>query len=120
MTGEEMERAIEFLLSSQARLTADVQGLKETVQGLTGVQTQTSLDVSALASAVGELTGVVVNLAESVARLETEAEANRQETREAINNLIGANEVTRSLDEDVTRLAINTSHHVTDIESKLP
>ena len=141
MTGEEMERAIAFLLNSQAQLTGDIQsltgdvhGLKEAVQGLTDVQTKTSRDVAALASSVGELTGVVVNLTEVVARLETQmdrmeaqAESDRQETREAINNLIIANEVTRDLTKQVASLEVQTSQRVTkmderlkDMESKLP
>ena len=49
-----------------------------------------------------------------------QAETDRQEIREAINNLIVANEVTRSLAEDVARIAINTKQRVTDLESKLP
>lgn len=116
MTGEEMERAIEFLLNSQDRFSADIDRLKE-------VQTQTSRDVQALASSVSELTNTVAQvesqMVEGFTRLEVQAEADRQEIREAINKLIVANEVTRSLAEDVARLAINTRHRVTDIESKL-
>ncbi|MCI0485724.1 MAG: hypothetical protein L0229_03900 [Blastocatellia bacterium] len=165
MTGEEMERAIEFLLKSQAQLTADiqsltvdvqglkegfqglkeaVQGLKEVAQGLTDVQTQTSRDVAALASNVGELTGVVVNLAEIVARMETEAEtdrremrrgfdlmetrmkrfeaqaeSDRQEIREAVSGLTLANEITRALTEQVASLEVKTSQRVTHLDDRV-
>jgi hypothetical protein len=41
----------------------------------------------------------------------------RLETREAINNLIVANEVTRDLAEKVARLAISTSQKVSALEN---
>ena len=78
-----MERAIEFLISHQAKVSADIERHSEQI---------------------GQLT-------ESV-------EAMRVEMREAINNLITANEVTRKLAEDVARLAINNSHRITAIEEK--
>ena len=84
MTGEEMERAIEFLLGHHAKVSADIERLVETVS-----------------------------------RLETQAELNREETREAVNSLILANEVTRSLSENVARLANATNQKVTLIEEKL-
>lgn len=84
MTGDEMERAIEFLLGHQAKVSADIDRLVETVS-----------------------------------RLETQAELGREETREAVNNLILANEVTRSLSENVARLTIAPSQRVTTLEEKL-
>lgn len=84
MTGEEMERAIEFLLGHHAKVSNDIDRLVETVS-----------------------------------RLETQAELDREETREAVNNLILANEVTRSLSENVARLAIATSQRVTTLEENL-
>jgi hypothetical protein len=84
MTGEEMERAIEFLLGHHAKVSADIDRLVETVS-----------------------------------RLETQAELDREETRETVNNLMLANEVTRSLSENVAQLAIATSQRVTKLEEKL-
>ena len=73
MTGEEMERAIEFF-GHHAKVSADIGRLVETVS-----------------------------------RLKTQAELDREETRETVNNLIVANEVTRSFSENVAQLAIAAS-----------
>ncbi|MCI0486111.1 MAG: hypothetical protein L0229_05875 [Blastocatellia bacterium] len=120
MTSEEMERAIEFLLNSQGQLTADVQGLKDAqaetarqIAAMVEAQKQTSRDVMTLA-------GVVSDLSDTVARIESEAETNRQEMRYAIDNLIAANEGTRKLAEDVAQFAIQSARRITDLESKLP
>lgn len=84
MTGEEMERAVEFLFGHDAKISADIDRLVGTVS-----------------------------------RVETQAELDREETPEAVSNLILANEVTRSLSENVARLAIATSQRVTTLEEKL-
>lgn len=105
MTGEEMERAIEFLINHHAKVSSDIEGLKE-------AQKSTAANIAALAE-------TVVSLASSVSRLEAQAELDRQETRDAIDKLILGNEVTRSLAQDVSRLAIATSQRVTTIEEKL-
>ncbi len=112
MTPEQMERAMEFLLNSQAQNAADIGKLTADVQGLKEVQAQTSRDVMTLASAVSELTN-------TVARVEAQAESDRVEMREAIENLILANEVTRKLSEDVARLAVATNQRVTDIDRRV-
>ena len=119
MSGEEMERAIEFLVDQMGnvsanigKLTVDIEGLKESINGLKEAQERTTANISSL-------TGVVVDLAESISRLETQAEINRKETRDAINNLILANEVTRDLSQNVARLAIGTSQRVAALEEKL-
>jgi hypothetical protein len=105
MTGEEMERAIEFLINHHAKVSSDIEGLKEAHKSTAGI-------IDALAE-------TVVSLAESVSRLETQGALDRKETRDAINKLILGNEVTRSLAQDVSRLAIATSQRVTTIEEKL-
>jgi peptidoglycan hydrolase CwlO-like protein len=48
MTGEEMERAIEFLLKSQAQLTANVGKLSDTVDRLSTKVDRTADSVTAL------------------------------------------------------------------------
>ncbi|HXG67749.1 MAG TPA: hypothetical protein VNO70_21790 [Blastocatellia bacterium] len=105
MTNEQVERAIEFLLDHHAKFSADIGVLKE-------LQTKTTVDVQSLTASVADLT-------EAVARLEAQAESDRQEIREAINNLIIANEVTRDLAQNVAKLAIATSQRVTKIEERL-
>lgn len=122
MTSEQMERAIEFLLNHPAQMSAGMEQLKET-------QAQTSRDVMTLASAVSELANTVARvetqMAEGFARMEArmdrfeaQAESDRAEVREAIQNLIVANEITRDLAENVARLTVQTSQRATDIESK--
>jgi hypothetical protein len=105
MSGEEMERAIEFLINHHAKVSSDIEGLKE-------AQMSTAANIAALA-------GTVISLASSVSRLEAQAELDRQETRNTIDKLILGNEVARSLAQDVSRLAIATSQRVTTIEEKL-
>lgn len=109
MTGEEMERAIEFLINHHAKVSSDIEGLKE-AQKIT--------------------TASIASLSESVSRLEAHAEADRrdvremfnsvtEEMREGFNKLILSNEVTRDLSNQVARLAIETSQRVTVLEDKL-
>ncbi|MEW6207239.1 MAG: hypothetical protein AB1631_02660 [Acidobacteriota bacterium] len=130
MTPEQMERAIEFLLNSQAQNAADIGKLTSDVQGLKEVQAQTSRDVMTLASAVSELANTVARAETQMTegftrmearmdRFEAQAESDRQEIREAIENLIVANEVTRDLAEKVTKLEIQTSQRVTDMDQRV-
>jgi DNA repair exonuclease SbcCD ATPase subunit len=126
---------------SQARTAADLQLLTGKVLELTEtvarLESQTASDLQLLTSKLLELTetvarlesqtasdlqlltGKLLELTETVARLESQAEVDRAEIREAINNLIVANEVTRKLSEDVARLAIQTSQRVSGLESRM-
>jgi uncharacterized protein involved in exopolysaccharide biosynthesis len=101
MTGEEMERAIEFLLNHHARVSSDIEGLKE-------AQKSTAANIQSLAE-------TVVGLADSVSRLEAQAEADRRDMRETFdsvaeemqerfNKLILSNKVARDLSNQVARL----------------
>lgn len=105
MTGEEMERAIQFLIHNQAKNTSDIMLLHETVSRMAETAAQDRLEYRALLEAHRQET-------------REQVEAYRTETREAINNLIIANEVTRDLAERVARLAIETSQRVTVLENK--
>ncbi|HYV07388.1 MAG TPA: hypothetical protein VFB82_22530 [Blastocatellia bacterium] len=105
MTGEEMERAIHFLIEHHANVTAGIEGLKEAQQ-----RTAANLD---------SLTGIVVDLTQNVSRLEGQAEVNRDETRDGFNKLILSNEITRDLAQRVARVAIDTAQRVTTIEDRL-
>ena len=84
MTGEEMERAIQFLIEHHARVSSDIEGLKEAQRITT----------------------------ENIASLARQAEADRNEMRESFHTvteemrdyfdkLIIANEVTRELTNQV-------------------
>lgn len=90
MNQEQIENAIQFLLDSHARFFSDIEELKSSQQ-TTNTQIQT--------------------LTENV-------EAMRLEMREAFDNLIIANEVTRKLTEDVAKLAIGISQRVTKLEEQ--
>jgi hypothetical protein len=117
MTPEQMERAIEFLINHHEKFSTDLEGLKEAVAGL--VRSTASLERRAKTERQENR--------ERFARIENQAEADRAEIREAINNLIIANEVTRDLAQKVASLELQTSllvtdldHRVNDIESKQP
>ena len=99
MTGEEMERAIQFLIEHHARVST--------------AQDRNTANIAAL-------TRTVVELADSVSRLEVQAESDRNETRNAIDRLILSNEATRDLANQIGRLAVATSQRVTALEERLP
>lgn len=125
MTPQEMEQAIEFLLSQNARFNEALDRVREVVERLTEVHVKAADEIQELRATQGKgandfqlLTGKVLDLTDNVSRLEAQGEAERQEMRDAINNLIIANEVTRKLSEDVARLTLQTSQRVTALESK--
>ena len=109
MTGDEMERAIEFLLNHHANVSSDIEELKE-AQKIT--------------------TANIASLTDAVSRLEAQSEVDRREMRETFNSvteemreyfnkLIVANEVTRDLTNQVAQLAIATSQRVTVLEDEV-
>jgi chromosome segregation ATPase len=106
MTCDEMERAIQVLIEHHARVSTDIEGLKE-------AQQRTTVNIEALTRTVGEL-------AESVSRIGAQAESDRQEMRDAIDKLILSNEVTRDLANQIGHLAVATSQRVTALEGRLP
>lgn len=87
MTGEEMERAIEFLINHQAKVSSDIEGLKE-------AQMRTAANIASLVKQAEadrrELRGTFHILTE--------------EMRERLDKLILSNEVTRDLSNQVARL----------------
>src|SRR5262245_58560116 len=109
MTGEELDRAIEFLLQHDARLLEQHARFMEEMQQLKEVQKTQSEEISELRYAQEQQAESIRDLAESN-RLIT------AEMREAFDNLIIANEVTRDLAERIGRLAISTSQRVTNLE----
>lgn len=118
MTSEQLERAIEFLLESQAKNSTDIAFTNETVNKLAEAVAQDRRENRELLAAYRRENREQSE--ETRAQLEVsraQLEAYRQETREAINNLIIANEVTRDLAEKVAKLAITTSQRVTALET---
>lgn len=115
MKQEEIEQTIHFILDQQAKNSVDISMLKD-------AQTSTDRHITAL-------TDIVASLTESVRTMEVQFELDRKEFREvmaaakdevrdAINNLIIANEVTRDLANKIGNLAVNTSKRVTLLEQK--
>jgi hypothetical protein len=119
MTGEEMERAIQFLIEQNQRTDAQSQKTDEQIRKTDEQVKQAEAQVQRTSADIQLLTGMVIELKERVSRSEEQAETDRREMREAINNLIVANEVTRNLTETVAQLAITTSRRVTALEDKL-
>jgi parvulin-like peptidyl-prolyl isomerase len=111
MTSEEMERAIEFLLESQAKNSTDIGFTNEAVNKLAETVAQDRRENREQLQAYRQ------ENREQLEAYRQQLEAYRQETREAINNLIIANEVTRDLAEKVAMLAITTSQRVTALET---
>lgn len=97
MDDENFQRKMDFIVEQQAKFSVDIELLKE-------AQKQQAETIN--------------RLFETVTVMHAQADADRIEIREAINNLIVANEVTRKLSEDVARLAIQTSRRVDSLEDK--
>lgn len=89
MTGEEMERAIEFLLQSQANLEAQVAGLGQHV-GEMGRQLSAYAETQS--QFIEVVTTAITNLADAQARTErtvNDTNVRLGQTDERLNKLIG-------------------------------
>jgi len=112
MTNEEIQKALEFLLTQHTKVSTDISRL-EAAQA----QTAESLQL---------LTGKMIDLTDNVHRLEGQMEGLGEkvdsiitEMRDGFDKLILANEGTRDLAEKAAQLAINTSQRVTRLEEKI-
>ena len=110
MSSEHFQRQMDFIIEQQARFSADIEELKE-------VQKQQTANLDRLTTDVQALTTDVQSLTTDVQALTQIVEVNHEDTREAFNNLIIANEVTRNLAENVAKLVIALSQRVTALES---
>ena len=126
MTGEEMERAIEFLLNHHGKVSADIEALKEAqakttadIQSLTENVSRLEVQMRETRQSTREMREGMGDMRESIGELRVTVASVIEEMREGFNNLIVANEVTRNLTEQVARLAINTSQRVTKLEENL-
>lgn len=109
MSGENIDRRIEFILEHQAKFSEDVERLAREIQGLNDVQAQQAENINLL-------TADVQLLNETVSLMRSEMQTNWIEVRDAINNLIVSNEVTRDFANKIAQLAIATSQRVTNLE----
>ena len=112
MTGEEMERAIEFLINHHAKVSSGIEGLKE-------AQITTAANIASLAKQA-EIDRYEMRQTFHILTEEMREGFNRvtEEMREGFNKLILSNEITRDLSNQVARLAIETSQRVTLLEDK--
>ncbi|MGA9767538.1 MAG: hypothetical protein WBV94_00745 [Blastocatellia bacterium] len=123
MTGEQMERAIEFLLEHHAKFSADIEHLKE-------AQKQQGENIKLLFETTTAMQAQAEAMQAQAGTMQAQAEADRTGTREILNsviteiregfnNLILGNEVTRDLANKVAALEIQTSHRVTNLEQRV-
>jgi hypothetical protein len=111
MTSEDMERAIAFLRKTQAKTSVRIAVTSETVNRLAETVERDRRENRQRRAAKRR-----ENRKQS-AESRAHSEVSWQRTREAINNLIIANEATRALTEQVAKLAISTSQRVTALET---
>jgi hypothetical protein len=102
MTGAELDRAIDFLLQQHARFMDEMQQLKEAQMRQQAETARQSEEIAQLKDVQEQHGGDH--------RLMT------AQMREAFDNLIIANEVTRELAERIGKLALATSQRVTNLE----
>ena len=123
MTPEQMERAIEALLAQNTQFNESLDRVRAVVERLSESHVKSLDEIrqtqAQTASDIQLLTGKILDLTDNVSRLEAQAEIDRTEMREAINNLIVANEVTRKLAEDVAQLHVQTSRRVTGLDQRV-
>lgn len=118
MDEENIQRKMDFIVEQQAKFSVDIELLKEAQKQQSESLKQQAENINHLAENINRLFETVTVMQETVTVMQAQADADRIEIREAINNLIVANEVTRKLSEDVARLAIQTSRRVDSLEEK--
>lgn len=104
MNQEQMENTMQFLLENQAKLHSDLVLLLENVQGIAANQRRTDAQIQTLAERVDDVVGAV--------------DVIRGELREAFDNLILTNEVTRELTVQIGSLVVQTSQRLTKLEER--
>lgn len=124
MTGEEMERAIEFLINHHAKVSSDIESLKEaqkiTTANIASLATQAEADRREMRETFNSMAGEMRETFNSMAGEMREGfNSLTEEMRDGFNKLILSNEITRDLANQVARLAIETSQRVTVLEDKL-
>ena len=119
MTGDELDRAIAFLLESQANLTAKLDRLEVTVERLSENQESHSKIHERLEATIERLADNHDRLEATVERLAEEAAADRTEVRSAVNTMLSFAE---AMAENVRRLTdsqIDTNRRVRAVEDRL-
>jgi hypothetical protein len=104
MNQEQIENTIQFLLENQVKFHADLELLKENLQGMAENQKRTDTQIQYLTERVDEVVGAV--------------DVMRGQLREAFDNLILTNEVTRELTVQIGTLVVQTSQRLTKLEER--
>jgi hypothetical protein len=104
MNQEQMENTIQFLLENQVKFHSDLVLLKENVEGIATNQRRTDAQIQALAERIDDVVSGV--------------DVMRGELREAFDNLILTNEVTRELTVQIGTLVVQTSQRLIKLEEK--
>jgi hypothetical protein len=99
-----MENTIQFLLENQVKFHSDLVLLKENVEGIATNQRRTDAQIQALAERIDDVVSAV--------------DVMRGELREAFDNLILTNEVTRELTVQIGTLVVQTSQRLIKLEEK--
>ena len=122
MSEDERKHLMDFILKQQAIFSSDMIEVKNRLDQLSTEQKEQREIVQRQGENIDKLAAIVQHLAEttelSYQHLAQEAETNRQEIREAIENLIIGNEATRELANRAAQLAIGVSQRLTSLEQK--
>ena len=121
----DIDRAIEFIIEQQAKFSADIDVLKgtvstqaEAIKDLKEIAIAHSESIAGTSQNLIQLAQVVSSLADSVGKLESEAEINRLELREAIDNLITSDENLRSFAIDIARMVKQHDARISQLEKR--
>lgn len=109
MTGEEMERAIEFLLKGQANHEARLGVLTDKVEDLAGRIGELAGRVEELAEKASELTAQVT---ETSKQLQTYAQTQSEFIRATTENITGLSEAQAKTDERLNKLIGLFEQHI--------
>ncbi|HEU4391234.1 MAG TPA: hypothetical protein VFV34_25775 [Blastocatellia bacterium] len=111
MTPEQIQHAIEFLLEHHAKVSADIE--------------RNSEQIALHSEQIALHSEQIAQLTTSINALARQAESDRREIRDALENLIVGNEVTRDLAQKVAALQlqmgsqlVNVDQRVTNLESR--
>jgi ABC-type transporter Mla subunit MlaD len=113
-----MERAIEFLLNHHAKVSAHIEQHSEQIERHSEQIERHSEQIERHSEQIERHSEQIERHSEQISQLTEDVQVMRVELRDAINNLIIANEVTRNLAEQIAQLTIQNSQRITKIEEK--
>lgn len=112
MTNEELNQKMEFIVEQQAQFAVDIQLLKE-------AQATTNASIAQLTKDVLMLADAQSQMREVQSQMQEQAEADRQEMRNGINQMISIAEEMRDLARALVTAQIGTSQRVSKVEDRL-